>query len=158
MFRSDAGPSINRNRPGHGVKVESETKTSVETLTKSRRERRGDENKQWELGNVAGARTFDRDPSFHDLQRLYQHPSILAALWRWSELHQNGQAGAVSSAELESYVSAGPACRRLERLRRKTVSLTRRKNRWYYSIYFNGQRYRGPCRTSKEREARESNR
>ena len=34
------------------------------------------------------------------------------------------------------------------------MSLTRRKNRWYYSIYFNGQRYRGPCRTSKEQEAK----
>ena len=34
------------------------------------------------------------------------------------------------------------------------MSLTRRKNRWYYSIYFNGQRYRGPCRTSKEHEAK----
>lgn len=34
------------------------------------------------------------------------------------------------------------------------MSLTRRKNRWYYSIYFHGQRYRGPCRTSKEQEAK----
>ena len=34
------------------------------------------------------------------------------------------------------------------------MSLTRRKNRWYYSIYFNGQRYRGPCRTSKQQEAK----
>lgn len=34
------------------------------------------------------------------------------------------------------------------------MSLTKRKNRWYYSIYFNGQRYRGPCRTSKEQEAK----
>jgi hypothetical protein len=50
--------------------------------------------------------------------------------------------------------SAKPAYQRLERLRRKTVLLTRRKNRWYYSIYFNGQRYRGPCRTSKEQEAK----
>ena len=31
-----------------------------------------------------------------NLQRLHQHSSILAALWRRSELHQNGQAGAVS--------------------------------------------------------------
>ena len=34
------------------------------------------------------------------------------------------------------------------------MSLTRRKNRWYYSIYFHGQRYRGPYRTSKEQEAK----
>ena len=34
------------------------------------------------------------------------------------------------------------------------MSLTKRKNRWYYSIYFNGQRYRGPCKTSKEQEAK----
>jgi integrase len=34
------------------------------------------------------------------------------------------------------------------------VSLTKRKNRWYYSIYFDGRRYRGPCKTSKEQEAR----
>ena len=34
------------------------------------------------------------------------------------------------------------------------MSLARRKNHWYYSICFNGQRYRGPCRTSKEREAK----
>ena len=34
------------------------------------------------------------------------------------------------------------------------MSLTRRNNRWYYSIYFNGQRYRGPCRTLKEQEAK----
>ena len=33
------------------------------------------------------------------------------------------------------------------------MSLTKRKNRWYYSIYFNGQRYRGPCKTSKKQEA-----
>ena len=34
------------------------------------------------------------------------------------------------------------------------MSLTRRKNRWYYSIYFNGQRYRGSCKTSKAQEAK----
>jgi integrase len=34
------------------------------------------------------------------------------------------------------------------------VSLTKRKNRWYYSIYFNGQRYRGTCKTSKEQVAK----
>ena len=34
------------------------------------------------------------------------------------------------------------------------MSLTKRKNRWYYSIYFNGQRYRGACRTSKEQAAK----
>src|SRR5664279_632235 len=50
--------------------------------------------------------------------------------------------------------SVKPACQRLERRRRNTVSLTKRKNRWYYSIYWNGQRYRGPCRTSKEQEAK----
>jgi integrase len=34
------------------------------------------------------------------------------------------------------------------------MSLTKRKNRWHYSIYLNGQRYRGCCKTSKESEAR----
>jgi integrase len=34
------------------------------------------------------------------------------------------------------------------------VSLTKRKNRWYYSIYFSSQRYRGPCKTSKEQVAK----
>ena len=34
------------------------------------------------------------------------------------------------------------------------MSLTKRKNRWYYSIYCNGQRYRGPCKTSRQQEAK----
>ena len=34
------------------------------------------------------------------------------------------------------------------------MSLTKRKNRWYYSIYFNGERYRGTCKTSKQQEAK----
>ena len=34
------------------------------------------------------------------------------------------------------------------------MSLTKRKNRWYYSIYFNGERYRGSCKTSKAQEAK----
>jgi integrase len=43
---------------------------------------------------------------------------------------------------------------RRERLRRKSMSLCKRGNTWHFAFRWNGRRYRGSCKTSREQEAK----
>src|SRR5271157_3098713 len=52
-------------------------------------------------------------------------------------------------------ISSGATCvsQKRERLRRKNVSLIKRGNVWHFAFRWNGKRYRGSCKTSKQQEA-----
>src|SRR5437588_7213076 len=50
--------------------------------------------------------------------------------------------------------SATCVSQKRERLRRKNVSLIKRGNVWHFAFRWNGKRYRGTCKTSKEQEAK----
>jgi integrase len=53
-------------------------------------------------------------------------------------------------------ILSGATCvsQRRERRRRKNVSLSKRGNVWHFAFRWNGKRYRGSCKTSKEQEAK----
>src|SRR5947208_3613608 len=50
--------------------------------------------------------------------------------------------------------SATCVSQKRERLRRKNVSLIKRGNVWHFAFRWNGKRYRGTCKSSKEQEAK----
>src|SRR5438094_1471365 len=50
--------------------------------------------------------------------------------------------------------SATCVSQKRERLRKKNVSLIKRGNVWHFAFRWNGKRYRGTCKTSKEQEAK----
>src|ERR1035438_9492061 len=53
-------------------------------------------------------------------------------------------------------ILSGVTCvsQRRERLRRKNVSLIKRGNTWHFAFRWNGRRYRGSCKTSRQTEAK----